>query len=182
MTGAGVVDIKKALEQSGGDEEKAIEILRKKGIEKAAKKSSRQVREGLIGAYLHTNGKVASLVKIFCETDFVAKNDEFQQLAKDLAMHVVAMSPMAVNPEQISGDFVAKEKEIWEEQLKNEGKPAEMIEKIIEGKEKKLRNDLALMTQNFVKNPEITVGQLVKEKIAKVGENIQVGEFVRYEL
>lgn len=182
MTGAGVVDIKKALEQSDGNEEKAIEILRKKGIEKAAKKSSRQAGEGLIGAYLHTNGKVASLVKVFCETDFVAKNEEFQQLTKDLAMHVVAMNPMAINPEQVSDDFVAKEKEIWKEQLKNEGKPAEMIEKIIEGKEKKLRNDSALMTQNFVKDPEMTVEQLIKEKIAKVGENIQVGEFVRFEL
>lgn len=177
-----MVDIKKALEEAGGDEEKARIILRKKGVERAEKKSGRQAGEGMVASYLHTNGKVASLVKVYCETDFVARNEEFQQLAKDLAMQVAAMNPLAVNPEDIDGGLIAREKEIWKEQLKNEDKPEEMIEKIIQGKERKFRNEAALLTQNFVKNPEITVGQLIREKIAKIGENIQVGEFVRFEL
>lgn len=182
MTGAGVVDIKKALQDASGDEDKALVILRKKGIEKASGKSDRKVGEGLIASYLHTNGKVAALVKVYCETDFVARNEEFQQLAKDLAMQIVAMNPIATNPDQVDGNLVSREKEIWKQQLKNEGKPEEMIEKIIQGKEQKFRSEAALITQKFVKNPEITVEQLIKEKIAKIGENIQVGEFVRFEL
>jgi elongation factor Ts len=182
MTGAGVVDIKKALEEANGDEQKAIEVLRKKGLKKAEKKGDRTAKEGVIEAYLHTNGRVASLVKVYCETDFVARNDEFKELARDIAMHIAAMNPSVVKPEEVNGQLIEKEREIWIEQLKNEGKPENIIDNILQGKEAKFRSELALMTQKFVKNPEITVEQLVKEKIAKIGENIQIGDFARFEI
>lgn len=181
-TGAGVVAIKKAIDEVGMDEEKVIELLRKSGESKAAKKASREVKEGIVVAYVHSNNKVASLVKLFCETDFVARNEEFQQLAKDIAMHVTAMNPRFIKPEDVSGDIIEKEKEIWKAQLETEGKKPEMIEKIMEGKEKKLREEAALLTQPFVKNPEITIGELLVEKIGKIGENIQIGEITRFEL
>ena len=181
-TGAGVVAIKKAIDEVGMDEEKVIELLRKSGESKAAKKASREVKEGIVVAYVHSNNKVASLVKLFCETDFVARNEEFQQLAKDIAMHVTAMNPRFIKPEDVSGDIIEKEKEIWKAQLETEGKKPEMIEKIMEGKEKKLREESALLTQPFVKNPEITIGELLVEKIGKIGENIQIGEITRFEL
>lgn len=181
-TGAGVVDVKKALSEAEGDEIKAIEILRKKGQDKALKKSDREAKEGVIGIYIHSNSKVGAMVKLFCETDFVAKNAEFQELAKDIAMHITALNPKFLKPEDIPDDLVAKEKEIWTEQLKAEKKPENVMEKIMEGKEKKFREESALLSQPFVKNPDINVGELVAEKIGKIGENIQVGEFVRYEL
>lgn len=182
QTGAGMVDVKKALDDAGGDEGKALEILRKKGQDKALKKADREAKEGVVASYVHSNNKIGSLVKLYCETDFVAKNDEFKELASDIAMHVSAMSPECLNPEDVSGDVVAKEKEIWEEQMKDENKPAEIMEKIMEGKEKKFREELALMTQSFVKNPDITIGELITENISKMGENIQIGEFTKYEL
>lgn len=181
-TGAGMVAVKNALNEAGGDEEKAIEILRKLGQSKAAKRAEKEAREGVVVSYVHPNNRVASLVKLLCETDFVARNEEFVALAKDIAMHVAAMNPKVVKPEDVAADLVEKEKEIWREQLKNENKPAEMIEKIMVGKEKKFREELALLTQSFVKNPEITVGDLIIEKIGKIGENIQVGEISRIEL
>jgi elongation factor Ts len=181
-TGAGMVAIKKALEEAGGNEEKAIEILRKSGQSKAAKRAEKEAREGVVISYVHSNNRVASLIKLLCETDFVARNEEFVNLAKDIAMHVTAMNPKVIKPEEVSAEIVEKEKEIWLEQLANEKKPKEMIEKIIAGKEKKFREESALLTQAFVKNPEITVGELIAEKIGKIGENIQVGEIVRIEL
>lgn len=181
-TGAGMVAIKKAVDEAGGDEEKAIEILRKLGQSKAAKKADREAKEGVVASYVHSNNRVATLVKLLCETDFVARNEEFQQLGKDIAMHVTAMNPKFIKPEDVSDEIVEKEKEIWKEQLKNENKPAEMIEKIMIGKEKKFREESALLTQPFVKNPEVTVGELIVEKIGKIGENIQVGEISRLEL
>ncbi len=181
-TGAGMVAVKNALNEAGGDEEKAIEILRKLGQSKAAKRAEKEAREGVVVSYVHPNNRVASLVKLLCETDFVARNEEFVALAKDIAMHVAAMNPKVIKPEDVAADLVEKEKEIWREQLKNENKPAEMIEKIMVGKEKKFREELALLTQSFVKNPEITVGDLIIEKIGKIGENIQVGEISRIEL
>lgn len=182
LTGAGIVDIKKALEEAAGDQQKAIEILRKKGLEKAGKKSDREAKEGVIGSYVHTNGKVASLVKLYCETDFVARNEGFIDLAKDLAMHVAAMKPVCVKPEDVPAEMIKEQKDIWIEQLKNEGKPEDLMEKILKGKEDKLRNEVALLGQSFVKDPEKTVGDLIKEKIAIIGENIQVGEFACFEL
>ena len=181
-TGAGMVVIKKAIEEAGGDEEKAIEILRKQGQSKAAKKADREVHEGVVASYVHSNNRVAALVKLYCETDFVARNSEFQELAKDIAMHVVAMSPKFIKPEEVSDATIEKEKEIWKEQLAQEGKPAEMMEKIMAGKEKKFREESALLTQTFVKNPEMTIGELIVEIIGKMGENIQIGEISRIEL
>lgn len=182
MTGAGMVNVKEALTEAGGDEAKAIEILRKKGQDKALKKAERTTKEGLVVSYVHSNKKVGSLIKIFCETDFVALNSEFQELAKDIAMQVVAMNPAVLRPEDIAPEIVAKEREIWIEQLKNEGKPENIIEKILAGKEDKFRRERALLTQSFVKNPDQTIEDLVKEKIGRIGENIQIGEFVRFEL
>ncbi len=182
QTGAGVVDVKKALDETKGDEAKAIEILRKKGQDKALKKSGREAKEGVVASYIHSNGKLGAMVKLFCETDFVARNEEFQALAKDIAMHISATDPQFLNPEDVSDKAVEKEKEIWETQLKEEGKPEEMIGKIMEGKEKKFREEISLMTQPFVKDPEITIGELVTQKIGKIGENIQIGEYSRFEL
>ncbi len=182
MTGAGMVNIKEALTEADGDEAKAIEILRKKGQDKALKKAERTTKEGLVFSYVHSNKKVGSLIKLFCETDFVALNSEFQELAKDIAMQVVAMSPTVIRPEDVAPEIVAKEREIWIEQLKNEGKPENIIEKILAGKEDKFRRERALLTQAFVKNPDQTIEDLVKEKVGRIGENIQVGEFVRFEL
>ena len=181
-TGAGVVNIKQALEEAAGDEEKAIEILRKKGQDKALKKSDRATKEGVVVSYIHSNGKIGSMVKIYCETDFVARNDEFQQMAKDIAMHIAAMSPMYLRPEDVPAELVEKEKSIWVEQLKSEGKPENMLEKIMAGKEEKFRREMALLTQAFVKDPKVTIDEVIKEKIGKIGENIQVGEFVKFEL
>jgi len=181
-TGTGIVDVKKALEQSGGNEEKAIEILRKNGQAKAVKKSERIAKEGIVVSYIHSNKRVGVMLKIFCETDFVARNSDFQELAKDIAMHIAAMNPKFLKPEDVSSDIIEKEKEIWAEQLKKEGKPKAMLKKIMFGKEKKTREELALLTQPFVKNSDITVGELIAEKVGVIGENIQVGEFIRYEL
>ena len=181
-TGAGVVNVKKALDEAGGNEEKAIEILRKQGHDKAVKKADRAANEGVVVSYIHSNNRVGALVKLLCETDFVARNTEFQELAKDVAMHVTAMNPQYVKPEDVPVDAVEKEKEIWKAQLVKEGKPENMMEKIMEGKEKKFREEISLLTQPFVKDPSIRIADLLAEKIGKIGENIQVGEFVRFEL
>lgn len=182
VTGAGMVDVKKALDEAKGDETKAIEILRKNGQAKALKKNDREAKEGVIGSYIHSNNKICAMVKLYCETDFVARNEEFKELAKDIAMHISAMNPKFLNPENVPAEAVEKEKEIWVEQLKSEGKSQEIMEKIMEGKEKKFREDISLLTQTFVKNPDLTIQELITEKIGKIGENIQVGEFSRFEL
>lgn len=182
QTGAGIVDVKKALDEALGDEEKTIEILRKKGRLKAQKKSDRIAKEGLLASYIHSNGKIGSVVKLYCETDFVARNSEFKELASDIAMHITAMDPKYVKPEDAPQDLIEKEREIWKEELKRENKPSEIWDKILEGKEKKFRQDLALLTQAFVKNPNQKISELIDEKISKMGENIQVGEFCRLEL
>ncbi len=181
-TGAGIVDVKKALDEAGFDEAKAIEILRKRGQDKAMKKSDRETHEGLVVSYVHSNGRIGTLVKLYCETDFVSRNEEFQELGRDIAMHIAASAPLVVKPEEVSDEVVAKEKALWQEQLATEGKPAELVEKILVGKEEKFRNDVALLGQAFVKDPSKTVGALLTEKIHKLGENIQVGSFIRYEL
>ena len=181
-TGAGIVAIKQALDEAKGNEEKALEILKKQGHAKALKKADRDAKEGIVVSYIHSNNRVGSLVKLFCETDFVARNEEFQILAKDIAMHITAMNPKCISADQVSDEMVAKEKEIWVHQLKEEGKPEEMIEKILVGKEKKFKEEMALLTQAFVKDPSMTVGDLITAGIGKMGEKIQVGEFVRFEL
>ena len=181
-TGAGIVDVKKAFEDAGGDEVKAVELLRKRGQEKAGKKAGRSASEGVVVSYIHANRKVGAIVKLLCETDFVARNEEFQRLAQDIAMHITAMSPEYINPQDVPREVVKKEKEIWIGQLAREGKPKNILAKIIEGKEKKFREELALLAQPFVRNPEVTIAELISEKIGKIGENIQVGEFYRMEL
>lgn len=181
-TGAGIVEVKKALTEANGDETKAVEILRKRGQEKAVKKSERTTREGIVASYVHSNKKVGAIVKLYCETDFVARNEEFQKLGQDIAMHITAMNPKFIRPEDVSKDLIKKEKEIWEAQLEGEKKPKEIMNKILEGKEKKFREEISLLSQPFVKNPDITVEQLIAENIGKIGENIQIGDFSRLEL
>lgn len=179
-TGAGVVDVKKALDEAGDDESKAIDILRLRGIAKAAKKSDRDASEGIIISYVHSNGRVGVLLKLLCETDFVARNEEFRSLGHDIAMHIAALHPAYTKPEEVTDEEVAKEKVFWMEEVA--GKPADLTQKIFLGKEKKFREEKALLTQAFVKDGEKTVGALITEKIQKIGENIQVGSFVRFEL
>jgi elongation factor Ts len=181
-TGAGMMECKKALQEANGDLERAIDVLRAKGASKAAKRSERETKEGTIGSYVHVTGKrpVAVLVELNCETDFVARNEEFQRLAKDLAMHVAATNPLAIKPEDIPADIVEREKAVYLEQVKNEGKPEKMWEKIVEGKLNKFYKEQTLLDQPFVKDPDRTVGQLVTEAAARTGENIMVRRFVRY--
>jgi len=181
-TGAGVVEVKKALDEAAGDETKAIEILRKRGQAKAEKKGGREAREGVIAAYVHSDDHIAVLVKLYCETDFVARNEEFRELGRDIAIHIAAAAPEYVKPEDVPETVLEQERGLWREQLANEGKPAEMIDKIISGKEEKFRGDISLLTQAYVKDPSKTVGELITEKIHKIGENINVGSFVRYEM
>lgn len=182
LTGAGMVDVKIALEEAGGDISKAVEILRKKGAIKAAKKSERQTKEGLVHAYIHANGKVGALVEVQCETDFVARTAAFQNLVHDLAMQVAATNPFYLSPADIPEEELEKEKVIQREILKAEGKPEAMIEKILDGKMQKFYSEICLLNQLFIKDDKITVGQLIQQTIATIGENIQVRRFVRFVL
>jgi len=183
-TGAGMMECKKALQEANGDMERAIDILRSKGAAKAAKRSEREAREGTIASYVHQGGRIAVLVELNCETDFVARNEAFVQLARDLAMHIAAANPLAISPEGIPADVIERERAVYLEQVKNEGKPEKMWDKIVEGKLARFYKDVTLMEQIFVKDPEgkKTVRELVTEASAKTGENIQVRRFVRYAL
>lgn len=183
-TGAGMMECKKALEEAKGDMEGAIDILRARGAAKAAKRAEREASEGAIGTYLHTNGKVGVMVEVNCETDFVARNEAFVQLTRDLAMHIAAMAPVAVSEADVPAELVERERAVYREQVKNEGKPEAMWDKIVEGKVKKFYKESTLMDQVFVKDPagKQTVRELVQEAAAKTGENIVVRRFVRYAL
>lgn len=183
-TGAGMMECKKALEEAKGDMEGAIDILRARGAAKAAKRAEREASEGAIGTYLHTNGKVSVMVEVNCETDFVARNEAFVQLTRDLAMHIAAMAPVAVSEADVPAELVERERAVYREQVKNEGKPEAMWDKIVEGKVKKFYKESTLMDQVFVKDPagKQTVRELVQETAAKTGENIVVRRFVRYAL
>lgn len=181
-TGAGMMDCKKALEETNGDMDKAVELLRSKGAAKAEKRSGRQTKEGMIGSYIHHNGKIAVLVEINCETDFVARTEDFQQLGKYLAEHIAAAAPIAIDKDQVPPEKVESERRIFVEQVKAEGKPDHMIDKIVEGKVQAFYKDVALLHQAWVREPKKTVGDLVKEVSAKTGENVQVRRFVRYQL
>ncbi|HEY8483196.1 MAG TPA: translation elongation factor Ts [Longimicrobiales bacterium] len=181
-TGAGMLECKKALEEANGDIEVAIDILRAKGAAKAAKRAAREAREGAIGSYIHMGGKIGVLVEVNCETDFVARTEDFRNLVRDIAMHIAAANPLAVTPEQIPAEIVERERAVFREQVKAEGKPEHLWDKIIEGKLKKFYQDNALLEQAFVKDPEKTVGQLVTEVSARTGENIVVRRFVRFAL
>jgi len=178
-TGAGMMDCKKALVESGGNEEKAIAYLREKGLAKAAKKAGRATSQGLIGSYIHNNGKIGVMVELKCETDFVAKNEKFQAFAKDLAMQIAATSPLCVSPEQVPADLLAKEREIFKHQAMQEGKPEAIAEKIVEGRLKKYYSEVCLLDQPFIKEDKKTIRDLLNELISVLGENMQIGRFDR---
>ena len=181
-TGAGMMDCKSALTEVGGDIEKAIEFLRKKGLATAQKRAGRAMTEGIIQSYIHMNAKLGVLVEVNCETDFVAKNDEFQGFAKNIAMHIAASNPLGITPEDIPQEIIEKEKEIYRAQALDLGKPENVLDKIVDGKLKKFYQDNCLMNQPYVRNPDITVADLLNELIAKIGENISIKRFVRYQI
>ncbi len=182
LTGAGMVDAKKALDETGGDINKAAELLRKKGIVKAAKKSERSTHEGLVHAYIHAGGKIGVLVELLCETDFVARNEQFKELAHDIAMQVAANNPLYLSVEDVPADVVAKEKEMMAAEMASSGKQPAMIEKALAGRLQKYYSDVCLLNQAFFKDEDLTIEELVKSAIAKIGENIQVKRFVRFSL
>ena len=176
------MDCKKALQETGGNIDKAVELLRAKGIAKAEKRAGREAQEGVIGSYVHFNGKVAVLVELNCETDFVARTDDFQQLAKDIAMHIASASPVAVTAEEVPADLVDRERAIFDVQVAESGKPEQVRPKIVEGKLKKYFKEVVLMEQSYVKDDKKTIADVVKEVSGKLGENVVVRRFVRYEL
>lgn len=179
-TGAGMMDAKKALEEAGGDMEKAAEDLRKKGIAKAVKKADRETHEGRVHSYIHANGKLGAMVQVLCETDFVARTDAFIEMCNDLAIHISAMDPLYLTRADVPSEVVEKEMAIYREEMQAQAKPAEVIEKIIEGKLNKWYSDVVLMEQAFIKDDSKTVEEFVKEKIAALGENIAVKRFSRF--
>lgn len=181
-TGAGVMDCKEALTATNGVITEAIDYLRKKGLQAAAKKSARSTREGVVGAYIHGGGRLGVLVEMNCETDFVARTEDFQDLVRDIAMHIAASNPSYVAPEDVPEEALAKERYILEEQAKQAGRPAAVIPKIVEGRLQKYVEEVCLLQQPFVKDMNKTVGDLIKETIAKVGENITVRRFARFVL
>jgi elongation factor Ts len=183
-TGAGMMECKQALSESQGDAERAIDLLRTRGLAKAAKKSGRETTEGAIGAYVHAGGKIGVLVEVACETDFVAKTDEFQNLVRDLAMHVAGAhpTPRYVAREDVPAAEVAKEREILTAQAAESGKPQNVIEKIVEGRIGKFLAEISLLEQPFIKDPDVTVGEMLTRHVAKLGENMTVRRFVRYQM
>ncbi len=181
-TGAGIMDCKKALKENDGDIDKAADYLKKKGIADASKKSHRIAAEGSVGSYIHMGGKIGVLIEVNCETDFVAKTDEFQNLVKNLAMQVAAAKPLYVQRDEVPEEVIAKEKEIYKTQALESGKPEKIVEKIAEGKLEKYFSEICLLEQKFIRDPDKTVDAIVKEAIAKTGENIVVRRFTRYEL
>ncbi|MCG8454933.1 MAG: translation elongation factor Ts [Holophagales bacterium] len=181
-TSAGMMDCKKALQETGGDIDKAVEHLRKKGIASAEKKAGRVAAEGAVGSYIHGNGSIGVLVEVNCETDFVARTDDFQNLVKDVAMHIAAADPRFVRREEVTPEVLDKEREIYAEQMRQEGKPEKIIPNIVKGKIEKYYSEAVLLEQPFVKNPDQTVGEMITERVAKIGENIQVRRFTRYRL
>lgn len=182
LSGAGMMDCKRALEEVGGDLDKAMEALRKTGIAKAAKKAGRSASDGLIFPYIHPGSKLGVLLEINCETDFVANTDDFQGLAKDVAMHIAATCPISVNIQDIPESVISKEKEIYAEQAKSSGKPDNIIEKMIDGRMTKFYKENVLMEQAFVKDPEKTIKDIITESVAKLGENIIITRFSRFSL
>jgi elongation factor Ts len=181
-TGAGMMDCKSALAETQGDMEKAVDLLRKKGLAAAAKKAGRVAAEGAVGSYIHAGGRIGVLVEVNCETDFVTKTEQFQQLVRDVAMHIAAAEPRFVRREEVTPDVLERERAIYREQAAATGKPANVIEKIVDGKLEKFYAEACLLEQPFVKNPDQTVGQLVTEAVARIGENIQVRRFARFKL
>ncbi len=181
-TGVGMMDCKNALVETGGDMEKAIEVLRTRGLAQATKKASRVASEGLVSSYIHMGGRIGVLLEINCETDFVAKNSDFQELVHDICMHVAASNPRYVAKEQVEPAVIEHEKQILINQAINEGKKPEIAEKVVTGRLEKFISEICLLEQPFVKDPDITVGQMVQQKISQFGENISVRRFARFEM
>jgi len=181
-TGVGIMDCKRALADSGGDIEKAIDLLRQKGLSSAAKKASRETKEGVISSYIHGAGKIGVLVEVNCETDFVARNSEFQELVKDISMQIAASNPSYVRREDVPADVLEKERSIYKIQARESGKPEHVLDKIVEGKVEKFYVDTCLLEQSFIKDPSVTINEMIQQKIAKIGENISVKRFTRYQL
>ena len=181
-TGAGMMDCKKALTETNGDMDKAIAFLREKGLAAATKKSGRIASEGAVGSYIHMGGKIGVLVEVNCETDFVAENDAFQTFVKDLAMHIAAANPTYMQREEVPAEVIESEKEILRNQAINEGKPEAIAEKMVTGRIAKMYKEICLMEQPFVKNPDLTIEELLKEQISTIGENIIIRRFVRYQM
>ena len=181
-TGAGMMDCKNALSEVDGDIEKAIELLRKKGLATAQKRAGRALSEGIIQSYIHMTGKLGVLVEVNCETDFVAKNEDFKEFAKNIAMHIAATNPLGITPENISQELVEKEKEIYRAQALDMGKPENVIDKIVEGKLNKFYQENCLLNQPYVRDTDISIADLLNELIARIGENISIKRFVRYQI
>ncbi|HEY1370988.1 MAG TPA: translation elongation factor Ts [Candidatus Binatia bacterium] len=181
-TGAGVMDCKKALAECSGNLEKAVDYLRQKGLAAAAKKSSRVAAEGLVGAYIHAGGKIGVMVELNCETDFVARTPEFQALLKDIAMQVAAASPRYIRREDVPAEEVERERAIYRTQVLEQGKPEKIVDKIVEGKLDRFYSEICLIEQSFIKDPDKKVGDLMQNAVARMGENIQVRRFMRYQV
>jgi len=181
-TNCGMMDCKKALSECDGDMDKAVEYLRKKGIASAAKKEGRATSQGLVGSYIHMGGKVGVLVEVACETDFVARTEDFQEMVKNIAMHIAAASPAAVTRDEVDGTLIEKEREIYRAQMREQGKPDNIIDKIVEGKVDKYYSEVVLLEQKYVKDPDMTVEDYLKSVIGKLGENMQIKRFARYQI
>jgi len=181
-TGVGIMDCKNALREAGGDNNKAIDILRKKGIAKSQKREGRIASEGQIQSYVHMGGKIGVLVEVNCETDFSAKTEDFTNFSRNLAMHIAATNPISISPEDLSSEIVEREKEIYSDQALQLGKPEKVVEKIVEGKLKKFYSEACLLNQAYVKDPDITIQDLLNELKAKTGENIIIKRFIRFKL
>ncbi len=179
-TGAGMMDCKQALTETGGDMEKAVDFLRKKGLATAAKRAGRALNEGVIQTYIHTGNKLGVMVEVGCETDFVAKNEDFVEFARNIAMHVAAANPVALAPEDVPAELIQREMDIYREQILAMGKPENMVDKIAEGKMKKFYQENCLMQQSYVRDPNMTIADLLNEQIAKIGENLTIKRFVRF--
>ena len=181
-SGAGIMECKQALQETDGDVEESITFLRKKGLAKASKKADRQTREGVVNSYIHAGSRLGVLLELNCETDFVANTPDFQELAKDICMHIAASRSRFVSREQVTEEDLAKEREIFAHQAKESGKPEKIIDKIVTGKMEKFYEENCLLDQRFIKDTELTIDHLIKQKIAKLGENITIGEFARFEV
>ena len=181
-SGAGMMDCKKALTECGGDMDKAMDYLRTKGIASAAKKEGRATSEGLVSSYIHGGGKVGVLIEVACETDFVARTDDFQEFVRNLAMHIAAASPVAVSREEVDSTLIEKEREIYREQMKEQGKPEAMIDKIVDGKVDKYYSEIVLLEQKYVKDPDMTIAVYVNSIIGSLGENMAIKRFSRFQI
>jgi elongation factor Ts len=182
ISGAGMMDCKRALDEAGNDIKKAMDLLRKSGVAKAQKKAGRSASDGMVLPYIHPGSKLGVLIEVNCETDFVAKTDDFQNMVRDIAMHIAASGPIAVNKEDVSAEVLASEKEIYADQARKSGKPENIIEKMIEGRISKFYQENVLMEQAFVKDPSITINDVITQMVAKLGENIVIARFVRFQL